>query len=434
MNKWIQKRLDIENMNKSSQILAFKYFLLNTVLNAQSLIVGSFLILFILDIITFQDLGLLLALEYGLTFLFDYPTGAIGDTTIFLLLSDSLSMLIPYAIMTALGRSQESGALRSWFDNNYKITIGNFDPNRKIFGAFMGKVMIVYRLLAGSLFLLSGIIAFVFSRQALFVIQIGILIVGLFLIISLMSNVEGTKKKEDSTQGLRAYFNNLKGGLTFVASSKGLTLYFIGFAIVIASTAHVWGRLMMMPYYESYAGTDEYIGLLRSLVYIFGIGGYYVSVWITKKAEKIYRFLFIATFNINITYFLILLGFYTFLPPEYAFNLFKYVGFILIMMFIPLWGGLQNILDSRLMVEIVPSQYRNAVYSLLPTLIIVFGLPFLISGGLILGTDFKSGFILVLGVNSVGMMLYGLGIYWLSRTKVENVLYTEKHLVCVTAM
>ncbi|MFQ5979689.1 MAG: hypothetical protein ACE5OZ_16290 [Candidatus Heimdallarchaeota archaeon] len=79
MNEWFQRRLDIAGMTPESQSLATKYFWLFSTQTAHVQIVSTFLVLFLLDLLTFAELGLLLAIQFGLIALLDYPTGALAD-------------------------------------------------------------------------------------------------------------------------------------------------------------------------------------------------------------------------------------------------------------------------------------------------------------------------------------------------------------------
>ena len=107
-----------------------------------------FVILYLLDTLESTQAGLLFALSYIVLTLVDYPTGVLGDVIgfqkvmilaygmhalsfILLILSDSFVPLLIYGGVSALASSQESGALESWFDNNYRILAEKADPDRQ---------------------------------------------------------------------------------------------------------------------------------------------------------------------------------------------------------------------------------------------------------------------------------------------------------------
>ncbi|TFH03553.1 MAG: hypothetical protein E4H14_16570, partial [Candidatus Thorarchaeota archaeon] len=107
--------------------------------------------------------GILVIVEMVVQTLFDYPTGVIGDwlgqryilatafmtyaiafclvslvttTTPFLLL------VLIYAL-TGFAGSQQSGAMESWFDNNWRVTMPE-DSERKEYGVFQGKIGMLF--------------------------------------------------------------------------------------------------------------------------------------------------------------------------------------------------------------------------------------------------------------------------------------------------
>jgi hypothetical protein len=55
MSDWIKKRLGIAEMNPESQSLAIRFFILNSTQLAWFQIISTFLVLFLLDIITYAD-------------------------------------------------------------------------------------------------------------------------------------------------------------------------------------------------------------------------------------------------------------------------------------------------------------------------------------------------------------------------------------------
>ncbi|MHA1966897.1 MAG: MFS transporter [Candidatus Hodarchaeales archaeon] len=432
MITWIQKRLDITDMNPRSQKLAKKYYVLSSTQIAQVQIVSTFLVLFLLEILSFEELGMLFAIQYALTALLDYPTGALGDvighkrtlslaylsyavSIVFLLSGDSFLALIPYAIMNALGQSQESGALQSWFDNNYKITSSSEDDNRKIYGAFLGKISANYNVVRAIMYISSGIIASLFTRKVLFLVQLGLVIVALIFILLLMNEEEGFEYPHTT---FNAYFNRLIGGIKFVASSKAILCYFMGISLVMSTMGAIWANLMIFPFYQSYSGSDDYLALLRTLIITTGIIWGIIATRLSKRFQNPHRSLFVATFMINITYFAVIYTYYALVPPEFEFVLIKYLGVIIIIQWVSIWGHLQAIFMGRLQIDLIPDKVRNTVYSLLPTFAVIFSIPFVLIGGSVISNyGFLAGCQLLLLINSINVSIFGLGLYWLINHK-----------------
>ncbi|MHA2273071.1 MAG: MFS transporter [Candidatus Hodarchaeales archaeon] len=440
MGSWVHNRLEITEMTPKSQSLAMKFCVLNSTQIAQAQVASTFLVLFLLEVISFTELGILFAIQFGLMALLDYPTGALGDaighkmvlafayccyaiSIIFLLIGNSFVEFVIYAALTALGGSQESGALQSWFDNNYRITMGDNDKDRKIFGAFSGKMQVLARIISGSMFIGGGIIAAAHSRRILFIGQLCLVLIALGFIVLLMNNEESI---EIPQRTLKAYIDRLKGGLQFVASTRGTLLYFLCTAAFFA-TISIWGGLMLLPFYESYAGGDEYIGLLRAIIYASGIFWQLLGARMSKRVDNIHRGQFLTTLMLQIVFYSLVFGFYNLFPPPNAFVLASFVGVIILFQFISLSIGLESIFRRRLLIELVPDKYRNSVYSLMPTLQLLFSVPMIILGGFVITQyGFTGGLLLIISMGVFIVPGLGLALYWLSRPKIDDIaLFTD---------
>jgi hypothetical protein len=70
------------------------------------------------------------------------------------------------------------------------------------------------------------------------------------------------------------------------------------------------------------------------------------------------------------------------------------------------------------MLELVPDKYRNAVYSLLPSLILLLSVPLVTVGGFVINHHgFSAGILLIVAIQLVSAIFLGLGLYWLTRPK-----------------
>lgn len=440
MSSWVHNRLDITEMTPKSQSLAMKFCVLNSTQIAQAQVASTFLVLFLLEVISFTELGILFAIQFGLMALLDYPTGALGDaighkmvlafayvtygiSIVFLLIGNSFVEFLLFAALTAIGGSQESGALQSWFDNNYRITMGDKDKDRKIFGAFFGKMQAIARIISGSMFIGGGVIAAAFSRKILFICQLCLILIALGFIILLMNNEEGIEMPQRT---LKAYIERLRGGLQFVASSRGILLYFLCTAAFFA-TISIWGGLMLFPFYEGYSGSDEYIGLLRAIVYATGIFWQLFGARMSKRVDNIHRGQFLTTLMLQIVFYSLVFGFYTLFPPPNAFVLTSFVGVVILFQFISLSISLERIFRRRLLIELVPDKYRNAVYSFMPTLQLLFSVPMIILGGFVITQyGFPAGLLLIISMGLFIVPGLGLALYWLSRPKIDDIaLFTD---------
>jgi hypothetical protein len=326
-------------------------------------------------------------------------------------LAGSFEEFLLYGVFSGIGFSQESGALEAWFDNNYRATTGGTDPNRTIYGAFQGKIGAMDRFISGTAFILGGVIATAFSRKVLFLIQLGLIAIVLILIVLLMSNVEGIEAPQRS---LRAYGHQLAGGFHFVASDRGVLCYMLGTALMVGAIIGVWANLLLFPYYESYSGSDDYTGLLRAIIFLTGIFWQVIAAEVSKKVRHIRRGIFVAAFLADPIFFVLVFLYYESFPPTYAFILTTYIGVVVVFQLTGMWVSLDNILRSRLHLELVPDKHRNAVYSLLSTFIVSFGAPFVILGGFVVDNyGFAAGILLAAILSTFGVLIMGLGLHWL---------------------
>ncbi len=118
---------------------------------------------------------------------------------------------------------------------------------------------------------------------------------------------------------------------------------------------------------------------------------------------------------INIIYFAVIYVYYSFVPPEFEFILIKYLGVIFIIQWVSIWAHLQGIFMGRLQIDLIPDKVRNSVYSLQPTLVVLFSIPFVLIGGSVLSDyGFLAGCQLLVLVNSFSVSIFGLGLLWLS--------------------
>ena len=107
---------------------------------------GTFFILFLIDKLGFKDSGMIVAAMVLVQLVTDYPSGAIGDFIgqrwvlasatflsaigfYLLSLADSITSFYLLAVVFGLSTAQQSGALQSWLDNNYKNIDENDDPD-----------------------------------------------------------------------------------------------------------------------------------------------------------------------------------------------------------------------------------------------------------------------------------------------------------------
>jgi len=155
--------------------------------------------------------GILVIVEMAIQTLFDYPTGVIGDwigqhyilATAYLTYAIAFSLVstvtttspfillvLIYSLMGFAG-SQQSGAIDSWFDNNWRVSMPE-DEGRKEYGVFLGKLGMLFWLTNILILIPGGILATVFGRPWVFQIQAIMCVIISILSWKLVRNLTST--------------------------------------------------------------------------------------------------------------------------------------------------------------------------------------------------------------------------------------------------
>ncbi|OLS24272.1 MAG: hypothetical protein HeimC2_23370 [Candidatus Heimdallarchaeota archaeon LC_2] len=189
----------------------------------------------------------------------------------------------------------------------------------------------------------------------------------------------------------------MKGGIAFMFSSKKAFTFLVGFSLfqVIWS---IWAALMLFPFYFGYTGNDSNAGLLRSSIFFAAVLIQIKLSKLTKKVENQHLSTFILIQGL--TLFLGGMAILHFIPLEGSFNLMGLIlVFVLMGISVSMTTPFIDALVQRLMVDFVPSENRNAVYSLMPTIRSAIAIPILpFIGGLIETSGLMIGFALLLGI------------------------------------
>ncbi|MHA2227139.1 MAG: MFS transporter [Candidatus Hodarchaeales archaeon] len=423
MYTYVKKCIGINDMNDLCQYIAKRFLLVRIVMHVGGEITSTFFVLFFLDSITPAELGILLFIEMGLCLLLDYPTAALGDMIghekililafssyaiglIFLIFGNNFWEFLPFTLFQGIGASQESGALEAWFDNQYRRS--SKDPKTKIYGSFKGKLFFIFGIASGTCFVISGIIAVLISRRFLFVLRFIAVLIIIFLIISLIKP-DKVRKQEVEKKGKLSH--HLSGGLRYILLEKhSFAFYFFGLALIAAAFSSIWSNFLLFPLYYSYTGSDDLVGLLRSLILVAGAFWTLIGIRISKRVDHSPRNIVILKILAFPSFILMILCFYLLMPPTNSLVIESFLGLIFIFQFSSLGFALDNILRERLMLQIIPDEFRNSLYSLIPTLIALLSLPLIVIGSIVVtNLGFIAAILLVLILNYIGISLIGFG-------------------------
>ncbi|MHA2336360.1 MAG: MFS transporter [Candidatus Hodarchaeales archaeon] len=400
-----------------------------------------FFILYILESLTFQELGILLSIQLSMTLIFDYPTGTIGDwvgqrwvisistlfyTIFFLIFSiaRSFEMFVLAFIILGLGMAQESGAFESWYENNYKEYV-KIDEERKIFSYILGKQRTLSHSLQALIYFIGGLLVFNLSRSSLFFVQGLLSFIFIFLSIKYLEDHPNIKRRKPN---FTQYSRLLHQGISFSVKNKTLRFFLIG-SLIINIGIFMWGNFLLFPFYEDYTKTDEILGVLSSILFIFGaifawIGAIISAKISTNTSNRILAFSETFTIPLFICGVIIMS---TFFPPLKLFNLRLLILLIGLFTFLQFLMQFNGILKNRLFLDLIPDKNRNSVYSLIPTITSIMILPTNIITGYLVDTFNKFWILLsILVITSIGGVIAGLAIWFY---KPEQIFIPEDDII-----
>jgi MFS family permease len=434
LNELTKKEPRISDLNNDARSLLNQYMVVDFTRLVAFNISGMFIILYLLDTLESTQVGVLFALSYLILSLIDYPTGVLGDiigyrkvmliayffhicSFILLLFSESFIPLLLYSALSAIASSQESGALESWFDNSYRTLTVDIDPERRIYNTFQARKSLISHILLGGSFIIGGLIAQFISRKLLFAVSLCLLLLVTILVTLFIKDVY-TEQTNFTTS---KYFQQFLGGFKYLLSNKGILFFFVGSTIIWAANNSIWYNFLLFPTYENYSGgQDNLTAALRALIFASGVFWQLFVVRYISRIKRIKRWILLTTSLSNPIFFLTVYFYYNWFPPIDQ-DLTLVLGLFLIFQIPSMWESLEYILRSRLNLDLVPDDIRNAIYSLLPTITTLIGVPGALLGGHILSQyGFLPAILVVVIISSFGVILTGIGLAYLPAIKSQS--------------
>jgi MFS family permease len=427
----VNKYLGIEEIPRRAQHYIRTFLVFQTFSTLLLVLSNTFFILFSIDNIGFALTGVTLSFTFLIQLLFDYPSGSLGDwigqrwvlsisfacygIAFFLMTTaQTFTSFMLIAFFNGFGNAQNSGAINTWLDNNYQKVIEQTDPERKVYGFSRARVLTMTRIASAVAFMTGGLLATQISRQFVFGIQAIfalIIIIPIYILVT-EEKTEDSLKIDSSNQGSsNNYLSHLVGGIKFLVGSKAPFFFITGTALIFASFA-IWGNLILLPLYFGYAGSDDIAATLRTFAFVVGVP---ISLYTAKisqqfKKDKVPLLTFLFVFLFYPGFILMT----TLIPITNELNL---AGCIITVIWlnalIPTLFDLGQILRQRIMLDLVPSENRNAVYSLIPTIISSMGIFLLpISGVIIESYGITMGIVVAFSVAVVSAIFITLGMHF----------------------
>lgn len=424
--------IGLKELPNDARSIVRNYSIIMILVNLAFSLTGTFSILYIIDAVGFKDAATLTAISLSVILLTDYPSGSLGDwigQKVVVLIALSLFSLsfflmsfatdfndfVVVSILLGLGEAQASGALQTWLDNSYKAIDSSLDPERKNYGYSMSKIQALASLISGIAFVIGGYLATTYSREFAFQLQSVIILFTTILVLKLLSkpkfddNIILKSDLEQPENSNESFLSFLKGGIRFLFSSKRAFFFLMGMAVfqVIWS---IWGALLLFPFYFGYTGDDSSTGMMRSAIFFAGV---FIQIKLSNLTKKVE--------NDKLAHFLIFQGIFLFgggillmrfIPMNNSLNLFG-IGFTFLLMGIAVSFTNPFIMTiiQREMVDLVPSENRNAVYSLIPTIRSAIAIPLLpFVGGLVETSGLEAGFMIMMGILVVVILFIGLAL------------------------
>lgn len=391
---------------------------------------NTFYVIFVIDKVDFALAATVTSIMLFTQLLLDYPSGTLGDwlgqrwvltiafscysLNFFLLMQDPsvFEQFVVIGIINGIGNAQSSGAIETWVDNNYRKVISDKDPDRKIYGFAQSRMNSFQNIALGSSFLIGGVLATLYSRVYVFTIQFFLSLIVVFLIFLFVKDIKMDEEEnitKDKRDLKREYITFLSGGIKFVFSSKSVSLFIIGLSISNV-TWLIWGNLILFPIYFGYTGSDVFASTLRTTLFFVGIPiGYFMANISKKLSNK--RFTTTLLLEI-IVFFPSMIILTSLVPVTNEFNPLGIIWtFLLMVILVGFLFDIDFILSQRILLDLIPSENRNAVYSLLPSVVSLLGIPILPLTGLAVETyGLPIGIAIAMVVSIIGFVLIREGM------------------------
>ncbi|MHA2253783.1 MAG: MFS transporter [Candidatus Kariarchaeaceae archaeon] len=421
--------IGINQLPEQAKGIMRKYGLIRSAVATVYSATGTIFILHIIDSIGFKEASMIMSIMFLTQIILDYPSGSLGDYIgqrwvlgiaylagfggfYLFSIAQTFNHFMLAAVIFGFTNAQVSGSLQSWLDNNYKKIDDDSDPDRKNYGFTMNRFGSIDTFLMGISIMIGGVMATYWSREAVFRIQSFLILMIAFMVILLLTDLPDpiVDKVQKSQQSVGEYLSLLMGGISYVWSNKVLLFYLVGNSLVMTAW-NLWGVLLLFPIYFGYSGSDSLAGILRSTIFFIGVG---IQIITAKKTKDVPNSKLPSILLTHfLTLFLGVMALLYFIPVQNSFNI---LGFILLILVLTVSVSLIMpfiaTLNQRISLDLVPSEHRNSIYSLLPTISGALGVVLLpVVGSLVAKVGMISGLVIALSLSMIGSLTIYLALY-----------------------
>ena len=425
--EYLVNQLKIGELSESGQQLVEKYFWLTLFSAILGTLSSTFLYLHVIDRLGYTALGTIMAIMFLVSAGTDFPTGVLADwlghkwvlsiayvlfsiSYVLIAFANGFSQFVIAFIILALANGQASGALQSWFDNNYKRVSEKEDPKREIYREFMGSGIKYFQISSSIFFVLGGLVATLLNsgRELVFGFQGICMLIMAGVFIQVLDSPEIIEEPKEAV----GYFALLFDGIKFAFSSK-LMIFLVLSSVIMTTVGLVWYSLILFPIYFGYTGNDLGAGILRWVIWFGGaILAGKAGKFAKSKDEKTWLPLS------NLLSFLIFFGLtlfvVMFIPIKDQVNVYGILFITVIFITASFYMTVSELLMQKFLLEVIPDDKRNSLYSLLPTLAMILGAPIIYLIGQSvdsLGFDFAIFLFVVLSMLGVLLQYISMSDY-----------------------
>lgn len=423
----------IEELPSNTQQLLMKFFFLFGIFMLLFNLFNTFIFLEYIDKFGYELTGVILAVGFLAQLLTDYPTGSLSDyigqryvvalSLIFasvgcLLISlyNDFNVFLLASVCFGISMGQLSGSFQTYLDNNYKKSTGKtIDPERKIYSFAFQRMGTIFSTIMACSFFIGGLLSTLISRKFVFLITSFCMFFYIPIIILFLKDLTPDKNIDNATSILppkrHNYFHYFISGIKFVFSSRKSFFMILGLSFIYLVEG-LWFTLILFPFYFSYTGNDAGVGLIRGLIFVSGAFLQIYSAKYTKRMDTKNLAKFSTVYYV--LFYICAIGILFWIPPHGTFNIVGIILVLLLMLFIVNGlGVLVFTLFQRTMMIEIPSESRNSVYSLLPSIALLLQIPFLpIFGSIIESGGLIAGIEVLLGISSIGCFFLFLFHYF----------------------
>lgn len=402
-----QKLLATQDISsKNAQELIRNYFLMMFLISSIDGLIIVFFSLFLINLFGVILASFLLSLANLIRFIIDFPSGVLSDwigqkriafIAMFLLgigniltgLAPDYTIFIFIMILDGISTGLYSGVIQTWFGNNYKFLMTS-DTDRSLYGKIRARIKSLTYLLLGVFVIIGTQLSFYFSRNLVFILAGVICILSslpfFFLTKDFYSKSTPTEQiysLQSFRQKIGKFFTLISHFFKYLIHDKLLLSTLFGILFFSLSVGEIFLYIILYPIIFSYTKNDIFLGLSQTILYfIYAILVFFISIYAKKfHGKNVSLFTLLYAFFLN---FLLILTLY-FIPATSSFNITGIIAILLIFLFFN--GFVAEIisnLQSRILLDVISSEFRNSTLSFYSSLLAIFTSLFYIIVGIII--------------------------------------------------